>query len=185
MNHKGIILISLLNELIHDGFLIEVQELNNNNNVEDKIELKGANIYPLSNRKDTFIVMPIFPPVFQEGLLRCPSTNRQLSWFINSDRNICLIDFHGKGLVLKDGEWVESKSPLFIPSIKACIGFLKWLESEHKRIEKEDALIQTMILINDQDTKGFPHWLIEIPFFMDKWVDYKAHYKNLYGEESP
>ncbi len=167
-----------------DGFIVQVAGLNGEK-VENKIELRGGNIYPLSGHADKFIVIPIFPPVFQEGLLRCPSTNRQLSWFIGSDRNICLIDFQGKGLVLKDGGWVESKSPFFVPSMNACIGFLEWLESEHKRIEKEDALIQTMILINDQDTRDFPHWLIDIPFFMDKWVNYKAHYKNLSSGESP
>jgi len=156
-----------------DGFEIQIQGLK----IEDKIELRGANIYSLSGHTDKFIVIPIFPPVFQEGSLRCRGVH--LKWFIDTDRNIYMIDSMVKGAVLKNGGWVYISAPSFIPSINACIGFLEWLESEHERLGRGDALIQTLIVINDEDSSGFPQWLIEVPFFLGRWVDYKAYYKNL------
>jgi len=165
-----------------DGFVVHATGLNGEK-IEDKIELRGANIYPLSGHTDKFIVIPIFPPLFQEGSLRYQNTisgtRYQLTWYIDTNRTIYILDFFGKCTVLRDGEWRETKSPFFVPSINACISFLEWLESEHKRIEKEDAFIQTLIVINDKDSTNFPQWLIEIPFFLEKWLDYKACYKNL------
>jgi len=161
-----------------DGFVVQVTGLNGEK-VEDKVALRGANIYPLSGHTDKFVVIPIFPPIFQEGSLRCLNTNYQFTWFIDTNRTIYMRDFFGRGFVLKDGEWIEAKSPFFIPSINACIGFLEWLESAHNRVEKEDALVQTLIVINDEDSTNFPQWLIEIPFFLEKWLEYKAYYKNL------
>lgn len=178
MNHKGIILISLLYELIHDGFLIQVQELNNNN-IEDKIELKGANIYPLSNRKDTFIVMPIFPPVFYEGKLQCLNTNRKLSWFIDTNRIIYINDFFDNGIILKDGKLIKNNSKFFVSLINSCINFFKWLELEIKYIQKYNDLIQVLIIINDENIIDFPKWLLDIPCFKEKWNEYKINYKNL------
>jgi len=165
-----------------ENFVIQITGLNGEK-AEDKIELRGANLYPLPEHDDTFILVPIFPPVFQEGYLRCLNTisgvHYQLTWFIDTNRNIYMCDFFGNGAVLKNGEWIETNSPFFIPSMNACIHFLGWLESEIKRIEKEDALIQTLIVINDENSTDFPRWLIEMPFFLEKWLEYKSNYANL------
>jgi len=157
-----------------DGFLVQLL-----GSEGDDMELRGANIYPVPGHTNRFTVVPIFPPVFYTGSLSCLSTGRKLTWFIDTDRNIYMIGTECRGTVLRAGEWLESKSPFFVPSINACIGFMDWLESEHKRVGKLDSMVQTLIVINDEDSAGFPQWLIEIPYFLERWLDYKSHYKNL------
>ena len=165
-----------------ESFAIQITGLNGEK-AEDKIELRGANLYPVPEHTDTFLIVPLFPPCFQEGHLRClntiSGTHYQLTWFLDTNRNVYMIDFYGNGAVLKNGEWIEIKSPVFMPSINACIYFLRWLESEINKIGKEGELIQVLIVINDEESTDFPRWLIKMPFFLIKWMEYKSNYKNL------
>lgn len=152
-----------------DGFIVQVGL--------DDIEVRGANIYRLPDCTDALIVMPVFPPLFYNGSLRCEGGC--LKWFIDTDRNIYIIDFTGKSAVRINGEWVYISAPAFTYAINTCISFFEWLDAEAKRIGKDDELISVLIAINDEDTSHLPLWFTEMPSFAAKWYAYKACYKAL------
>lgn len=168
---------SVLASPANDGFFIVQVAGLDGNKAGREVEVRGANLYATPNRADAFVVVPIYPPVFYNGSLRCLSD--QLTWFIDHDRVLYLADSLGNGAILKDGELIEHQSPRLFSCVQACIKFLDWLEAELQRAERGDALVQVLIMVNDETPADFPRWLVEMPSLLKEWGVYKANYKSL------
>lgn len=168
---------SVLKSQVNEGFFVVKISGVDGGEAEHKVEARGANLYPKPHEAGTFAVAPIYPPVFYNGSLRYLSD--RLTWFIDDDRLLYISDSLGSSAILKNGKWIENQSLDLFILISACVQFLDWLEAELHHAERGDALVQALIVINDDTSANFPRWLVEMPSFLKEWEAYKSNYKLL------